>query len=265
MAFELLGVKAVRAFDATVVIVSLAVQGDGTRPPGGGLLPHRERRPPRRGTRRAQCNQSHPRQPPLHALGRRAALARLSSPRLPRFAYPNAPRTGSRASPVRATVPPLFRSDVMPRFVLLLAPVRARRSPAAATGAARDPAAAPRAQLPPAPTRVRAAPALAGRARCCCRPRPRSIRSCPPEELAAELRIAADSAADEAVLEALDEAAPRGRRRRGAAARRRRSAGTSTSTPTPATIASSTTSTSSRARAASAWASGSRACRATRG
>lgn len=29
MTFELLGVKAVRAFDATVVIVSLAVQGDG--------------------------------------------------------------------------------------------------------------------------------------------------------------------------------------------------------------------------------------------
>jgi hypothetical protein len=29
MSFELLGVKAVRAFDATVVIVSLAVQGDG--------------------------------------------------------------------------------------------------------------------------------------------------------------------------------------------------------------------------------------------
>jgi hypothetical protein len=30
MAFELLGVKAVRAFDATVVIVSLAVQADGS-------------------------------------------------------------------------------------------------------------------------------------------------------------------------------------------------------------------------------------------
>lgn len=30
MSFELLGVKAVRAFDATVVIVSLAVHGDGT-------------------------------------------------------------------------------------------------------------------------------------------------------------------------------------------------------------------------------------------
>jgi hypothetical protein len=30
MGFELLGVKAVRAFDATVVIVSLAVQGDGS-------------------------------------------------------------------------------------------------------------------------------------------------------------------------------------------------------------------------------------------
>ena len=29
MSFELLGVKAVRAFDATVVIVSLAVQGEG--------------------------------------------------------------------------------------------------------------------------------------------------------------------------------------------------------------------------------------------
>jgi hypothetical protein len=29
MSFELLGVKAVRAFDATVIIVSLAVQGDG--------------------------------------------------------------------------------------------------------------------------------------------------------------------------------------------------------------------------------------------
>ena len=29
MAFELLGVKAVRAFDATVIIVSLAVQGEG--------------------------------------------------------------------------------------------------------------------------------------------------------------------------------------------------------------------------------------------
>jgi hypothetical protein len=29
LTFELLGVKAVRAFDATVVIVSLAVQGDG--------------------------------------------------------------------------------------------------------------------------------------------------------------------------------------------------------------------------------------------
>ena len=29
LSFELLGVKAVRAFDATVVIVSLAVQGDG--------------------------------------------------------------------------------------------------------------------------------------------------------------------------------------------------------------------------------------------
>jgi hypothetical protein len=30
MSFELLGVKAVRAFDATVVIVSLAVHGDGS-------------------------------------------------------------------------------------------------------------------------------------------------------------------------------------------------------------------------------------------
>jgi hypothetical protein len=30
LSFELLGVKAVRAFDATVVIVSLAVHGDGT-------------------------------------------------------------------------------------------------------------------------------------------------------------------------------------------------------------------------------------------
>src|SRR5690349_12008124 len=30
MSFELLGVKAVRAFDATVVIVSLAVQGEGS-------------------------------------------------------------------------------------------------------------------------------------------------------------------------------------------------------------------------------------------
>lgn len=30
MSFELLGVKAVRAFDSTVVIVSLAVQGDGS-------------------------------------------------------------------------------------------------------------------------------------------------------------------------------------------------------------------------------------------
>ena len=30
MVFELLGVKAVRAFDATVVIVSLAVQGEGS-------------------------------------------------------------------------------------------------------------------------------------------------------------------------------------------------------------------------------------------
>ena len=30
MSFELLGVKAVRAFDATVIIVSLAVQGEGT-------------------------------------------------------------------------------------------------------------------------------------------------------------------------------------------------------------------------------------------
>jgi hypothetical protein len=30
MGFELLGVKAVRAFDATVVIVSLAVQGEGS-------------------------------------------------------------------------------------------------------------------------------------------------------------------------------------------------------------------------------------------
>jgi hypothetical protein len=29
MSFELLGVKAVRAFDATVVIVSLAVHGEG--------------------------------------------------------------------------------------------------------------------------------------------------------------------------------------------------------------------------------------------
>jgi len=33
MGFELLGVKAVRAFDSTVVIVSLAVHGEG---PGGG-------------------------------------------------------------------------------------------------------------------------------------------------------------------------------------------------------------------------------------
>jgi len=30
LSFELLGVKAVRAFDATVVIVSLGVQGDGS-------------------------------------------------------------------------------------------------------------------------------------------------------------------------------------------------------------------------------------------
>ena len=30
MSFELLGVKAVRAFDATVVIVSLAVHGEGS-------------------------------------------------------------------------------------------------------------------------------------------------------------------------------------------------------------------------------------------
>jgi hypothetical protein len=33
LSFELLGVKAVRAFDATVIIVSLAVQGEG---PGSG-------------------------------------------------------------------------------------------------------------------------------------------------------------------------------------------------------------------------------------
>jgi hypothetical protein len=30
LSFELLGVKAVRAFDATVIIVSLAVHGDGS-------------------------------------------------------------------------------------------------------------------------------------------------------------------------------------------------------------------------------------------
>jgi hypothetical protein len=42
MGFELLGVKAVRAFDATVVIVSLAVQGDetGHRVVGSYLTEH---------------------------------------------------------------------------------------------------------------------------------------------------------------------------------------------------------------------------------
>lgn len=38
MSFELLGVKAVRAFDATVVIVSLAVHGDGSSRVVGSYL-----------------------------------------------------------------------------------------------------------------------------------------------------------------------------------------------------------------------------------
>ena len=68
---------------------------------------------------------------------------------------------------------------------------------------------APEAELPPAPPRARAA----GRAgavthrRLLLPPAPRSTRWS-AEELAAEVRLAADSAADEAVLEELDEARP---------------------------------------------------------
>ncbi len=86
----------------------------------------------------------------------------------------------------------------------------------------------------------------------------------PQEELAAELRLAADSAADEAVLEALDDARPADDDSEealpghgGHLGHRRRHLSTTT-------IGCSTTWISSRARAASGWASGSPACRATR-
>ena len=166
-------------------------------------------------------------------------------------------------------VPPLFRSRAMSRFLLLLLLVcvaacggrRARllRWPP------RVPPPEPRARRP-ADARARARRRSRPPIRRCCRPRPRSIRWCPPEELAAELRLAADSAADEAVLEALDDARPADddAETRPTSPRRRRSPGTSTSTPTTARPRPATTSTSSRARAASAWASGSPACRATR-
>ena len=87
----------------------------------------------------------------------------------------------------------------------------------------------------------------------------------PPEELAAELRLAADSAADEAVLEALDDARPADDDTDEALPADAGQLGHRRRYLQRATTASSTTSTSSRARAASAWASGSRACRATRG
>ena len=109
MGFELLGVKAVRAFDATVVIVSLAVQGEGSGPPRRRLLPDRERRRPRRGTRRAECHQSHPRQPPLHALGASGApelaSVRLGSRGLRTRMSPEPARV---PCPVGGTVSPLI-------------------------------------------------------------------------------------------------------------------------------------------------------------
>ena len=77
---------------------------------------------------------------------------------------------------------------------------RLRRSSAPAGAAAP----APEAALPAASTRLRSrtAPRPADAA-LRCRPRPTLDTLVPPEELAAELRLAADSAADEAVLEEL--------------------------------------------------------------
>ena len=88
----------------------------------------------------------------------------------------------------------------MLRF-MLLSPLSCSPSPAAATARPRGSAPAAQAHdtLPPAPS-------LAGAL--VLPPAPSLDTVVPAEELAAESRIAADSAADEAVLEALDEARP---------------------------------------------------------
>jgi membrane-bound lytic murein transglycosylase D len=92
----------------------------------------------------------------------------------------------------------------MPRSVLLsflavtLACAGHRSQPAARP--------VPEAALPPAPTEAPAAP-RADEA-LLLPPAPALDTLVPPEELAAELRLAADSAADEAVLEELEDAAP---------------------------------------------------------
>jgi membrane-bound lytic murein transglycosylase D len=90
------------------------------------------------------------------------------------------------------------------RFTLLplvaLAACGGHRAPPGAVAVARPrPAAAVRDTLPPAPAMSDAL---------LLPPAPALDTLVPPEELAAESRIAADSAADEAVLEALDEASP---------------------------------------------------------
>ena len=72
MGFELLGVKAVRAFDATVVIVSTGCSRRGKRSSRSRVLPYRDRCRPRRGAGRSQRHQSHPGQSALYALSRKA-------------------------------------------------------------------------------------------------------------------------------------------------------------------------------------------------
>jgi membrane-bound lytic murein transglycosylase D len=99
----------------------------------------------------------------------------------------------------------LIRSTLMPRSVLLavvaltLACGGHQRQPA--------PAPAPEGALPPAPGDQLTAPASAAEAMLL-PPAPVLDTLVPAEELAAELRLAADSVADEAVLEELEDAAP---------------------------------------------------------
>src|SRR5512147_726774 len=135
----------------------------------------------------------------------------LSSPQLPRIAYPNAPRTGLRARPGRG-IRFFRRSGVrVMRFLLLpllavLVACGGHRPPAAVAPSSpvrsgARPADPKSADQPPAPSSALDQALLLP-------PAPELDTLVPAEELAAELRLAADSAADEAVLEALDDARP---------------------------------------------------------
>src|SRR5689334_17515673 len=129
-------------------------------------------------------------------------LVCLSSPRLPRFAYPNGPRTGSpgrsHGTPHSAT---RLRSHVMKRCVLLALLAAA----AGCGGQRRPPTPAPlpksgAAALPAAPTEtpgplpaVTSDPERDVAQALLLPPAPDLDTLIPPNELAAELRIAADS------------------------------------------------------------------------